>query len=527
MQYHAKSNSLILRVRDPSRITDHMPRDRARLVEHNGRTYVQVKLGLDETKVLRNLGYPAPAPIRHLYDWPRNTNRVPQPFEHQVVTSEFFTLNHRCICLNDMGTGKTLSALWSADYLMRHRLVHKAVIVTTLSTTDAVWANEIRQHFLFGRKVVVVHGSPEKRKLLLQQDADFYVINHDGVKSTEALLAARTDIDLWIVDEAAEGFRNAKTQRYASLVRVVKPTARLWLLTGTPCPTAPTDAWALGRLLNNPHAPKYFNAFKNEVMLQLTQYKWVPKHDAYERAYNILQPGIRYRKEDCIDLPPVTFQMRDVQLSQEQKDVYKDMHEELVASVNGTPITAANAAVKLTKLLQACVGTIHDGAGGWHDLNADPRLNELLTLVREASHKVIVFVPFKAALARVAAFLRQHGYSVETVDGDVGPAERRRIFGAFQNDADPRILVAHPKTTSHGLNFICADTTIWFSPIFSLETFEQANNRMNRPGQQYNMTVAMIASCDLERKLYAALEGKARMQDSVLSLYKQEAGIKT
>lgn len=525
MQYHQKTNSLILRVRDPQRITTHIPRDRARIVQHKGRDYVQVKLGLDEVRVLRNLGYDAPAPIRHLYEWPRNTNRVPNPFDHQIQTSEFLTINHRCICLNDMGTGKTLSALWSADYLMRQGLVKKAVIVTTLSTTDAVWANEIRMHFLFGRKVVVVHGSPEKRKLLLEQDADFYVINHDGVKSTEKHLAGRTDFNLWIVDEAAEGFRNAKTQRYAALVRVLKPTDRLWLMTGTPCPTAPTDAWALGRLLGNPNAPKYFNAFKNDVMLQLTQYKWVPKPDAYERAYNILQPGIRFRKEDCIDLPPVTFQMRDCPMTPEQTQVYKDMHEELVASVNGTPITAANAAVKLTKLLQACVGTIHDGSGGWHNLAADPRLNEVLSLVREAGKKVIVFVPFKMALKRVAEFLRTQGYSVETVSGETGKTERFRIFSAFQNQADPHILVAHPKTTSHGLNFICADTTIWYAPIFSLETFEQANNRMNRPGQMHNMTVAMIASCALEKKLYEALEGKARMQDSVLSLYKKEAGI--
>jgi SNF2 family DNA or RNA helicase len=263
-------------------------------------------------------------------------------------------------------------------------------------------------------------------------------------------------------------------------------------------------------------------------MLQLTQYKWVPKADAYQQAYNLLQPGIRFKKEDCLkDMPPVTFQMRDCAFSAEQNRVYKEMHDELVASVGGANVTAANAAVKLQKLLQVGVGTIYDGAGGSYAIDAAPRLQLVEELIGEASKKVLVFVPFKAALRMVAEHLRKKGYTVETVDGDTSPTERKRIFFEMQNQENPRVLVAHPKTTSHGLTMTAADTTIWYAPIFSLETFEQANNRMNRPGQKHNMTVAMIAANALERKLYAALEGKAHMQDSVLSLYKKEVGLAT
>lgn len=523
MLYHAPTNSLILKLRDPSTVTTHIPR--SRVVTYKGMPLTQVHMGLDEMRVLRNLGIAAPSPIRHDgYAWP---SRYPAPFAHQIDTAEFFTLHNRAICLNDMGTGKSLSALWAGDYLMRRGHVRKAIIVSPMSTMHSVWANEINGHFMFHRTCAVLHGSKERRLKMLEQDVDFYIVNHDGLKVIHEALAKRDDIDLWIIDEAGDGYRNAQTERYKLLTHLLRPTVRLWLMTGTPCPNAPTDAWALARLIGNPKAPKYFNAFKAQVMHQLTKFKWVPKPEAYQIAYELLQPGIRFRKEDCIDLPPVTFTTRECELTTEQRKVYADMHKALVASVQGTPITAANAAVKIAKLLQACVGTIYDNDGVGHEIDARHRLDACADIVREAAGKVLIFVPFTAALKMVARHLRGQGYTVETVDGSTSPGERKRIFDAFQNERDPKIIVAHPKTTAHGLTLTEADTTIWYAPIFSLEIFDQANNRMNRPGQKRKMTVAMLAATDLERQLYATLASKGRMQDSVLQLYKKEAGLQT
>ena len=111
MEVHPASKSLILKLRDPSRVTSLIPR--ARVVPIDGINYTQVKFGLDEARVLRNMGIKAPSPIRYFYDWPLRVPGVadPKPFEHQRVSSEFFTLHNRCINLSDMGTGKTKSAM--------------------------------------------------------------------------------------------------------------------------------------------------------------------------------------------------------------------------------------------------------------------------------------------------------------------------------------------------------------------------------------------------------------------------------
>jgi len=517
MRYHKGTNSLILKLSDPERVTAHIPK--ARTVEHEGTTYTQVRMGLDEMRVLRNVGINAPSPVRFDYAWP---SRYPKPFEHQITTTEFLTLNPKAICLNDMGTGKTLSALWGADYLMTKGRVRKTIIVCPLSVMS-VWANELHGHFMFSRKCAVLHGSKERRLKLLASDVDFYIINHEGLATVESELRKRTDIDMWIVDEAA-AYRNARTDRYAMLHSLVKDARWLWLFTGTPCPTSPTDAWALAKLLKNPKAPKYFNGFRDQVMHQITAYKWVPKEEAYDTAFQLLQPGIRFRKEDCIDLPPVTFVDRECALTSAQQKAYTEMHNELVASISGQTVTAANAAVKLSKLLQVCTGAVYDETGTTHTLDSSIRMQTCLDIVDAAAHKVIVFVPFTAALHGLAAFLRKHGHTVAVVDGSVSASKRTAIFDAFQNENSPRVLIAHPATTAHGLTLTRADTTVWYAPIFSLEIFDQANNRMNRPGQINNMTVVMVSATPMERQLYAALAGKARMQDAVLQLYKKEIG---
>lgn len=523
MLVHKKSNSLILELPDPTTVTAAIPK--SRVVEVNGKRLTQVRFGVDEVRVLRNLGIKAPSPIGFMYDWP---SRYPAPFIHQKVTSEFFTLNRRAICLNDMGTGKTLSALWAADYLMDQGMIQKALIVCPRSTMNSVWADEIITHLLYKRRAVVLSGDRARRHKLLEEDVDFYIINHDGLKVIADALTKRTDINLKLIDEAA-AYRNSQSARFKLLRSLVRQTDWLWLMTGTPCPNAPTDAWALARLLDSPAAPKYFSGFRNQTMLQVTQHKWVPKHDGHQQAYAILQPGIRFKKEDCIDLPPVSFQSRLCDLTPEQARAYKDMHKHLVMTAGSAPITAANAAVKLAKLLQVCVGTVYDEHGAVHYLDSKPRIDACDELIEEAAQKVIVFAPFKGTLELLnrhyADKFHRTGdprWKAAMVHGDVGDTERKDIFHAFQHSDEPRILLAHPATAAHGLTLTRADTTIWYAPIFSLEIYEQANNRMNRPGQKFPMTVATLAAHPMEVAVYHALGGKARMQDSVLQLYKKE-----
>lgn len=524
MQVHEASKSLILKLRNPERVTQYIPK--ARVVPVDDVLYTQVKFDLDSARVLRNLGIKAPSPIRYFYDWPLRVPGVvnPQPFEHQRTSAEFFTLNNRCINLSDMGTGKTKSAAWSADYLMMNRIVQRAIIVCPKSTMNSVWMDEFNNNFLGRRKAIVLHGSRERRLKLLAQKVDFYIINHDGLKVIADELAKRPDINLWIYDEAS-AVRNPQSQRHKLFAKLVKPTDWMWLMTGTPCPKEPTDVWGLAKLLGNKNIPHYFSAFKNDLMQQITQYKWVPKPDAFEKAYAVLTPSIRFKKSDCLDLPPVTFATFMAEMTKEQKESYEAMRQHLVADVGGAQITAAHAATKMQKLLQIGLGCVLDEFGDGYGLDASDRLGVCDEIIEDAQHNVIVFVPYTKVLDMVASHLRKQGHIVEVVDGRTSDTQRKRIFHEFQSAPERRILVAHPATTAHGLTLTRADVTIWYGPIMDLEIFEQANNRMDRPGQTHAMTVACIAANALELELYSALKNKQAMQNTILAMFKSELGL--
>lgn len=511
---HEPTKSLLIGASDPLEIREALPNSRTLA---NPDYNVQVQHTIESTKVLRNLGYDAPAPIRFQYNWPGKF----KPFSHQVVMSEFLTLHRRAFNLSEMGSAKTNSALWAADWLMKTGRVRKCLVLSPLSTLDRVWANDIFDT-LMHRKCVIVHGSREKRKAALATDVDFYIINHDGIAITEIadIIAKRPDIDLFIVDEAGM-FRNHATRKYKALAKLVqRPDLRLWMLTGTPCPNAPTDAWALARLVSPSRVPQYFGAYKRQTMMQISQFKWVPRADAFTTAYNSMQPAVRFKKADCLDLPPVTTQDHSCGLTKEQLKMYTDLKNTMVAEAKTKTITAVNAADQIGKLRQILCGALKTGEGEYTSIPHGPRVQTTLDAIESASAKVIVVVPFKGIIEALEKEISQH-YTVGVLNGDVSPKRRDKIILDFKTQADPHVLLCHPKVMAHGLNLTEADTLIFYAPIYSNDEVQQVNERFNRAGQTRKMTIIRIGGHPLEWQIYAQLDAKKAGQNAILDLYKQ------
>lgn len=232
---------IVLNLRNPDRVTTVIPT--AKQFEYKGAQLVAIPHRLEEVRVLQNMGFTVPSPINYHYEYPGQY----APFEAQRATAAFLTLNERAFVLNDLGTGKTMATLWAYDYLRSTGVVTKMLVVSPLSTLERAWADEIFRNFPH-LTWAVLHGTRERRLKLLEQDVDVYLVNHDGVKVIESALQARSDIDIVVIDEIAS-FRNARTDRWKALNKIVSPRKWAWGLTGTPTPNEPTDAWAQCRLI--------------------------------------------------------------------------------------------------------------------------------------------------------------------------------------------------------------------------------------------------------------------------------------
>lgn len=513
MLVHQPTNSLLINHPDPFAIRELLANSRA--LAHPDYN-VAVQHTLESTKVLRNLGFNAPAPIRYQYNWPGKF----KPFAHQIVMSEFLTLHRRAFNLSEMGSAKTNSSLWAADWLMKTGRVNKCLVLSPLSTLERVWATDIFDT-LMHRRCAIVHGTRDKRKEALAADVDFYIMNHDGLGIAEIvdIIHKRPDINLIIIDEAGM-FRNHQTRKYKALDKLARRSdVRLWLMTGTPCPNEPTDAWALAKLVAPERVPKFFGAFKRQTMMQVSQFKWVPRADAYNTAFEAMQPAVRFKKADCLDLPPVTQQDRQCDLSKAQRKAFEELRQTMVAEAKeGKQVTAVNAADKIGKLRQILCGSIKVD-NEYVDLDHGPRLQVLLEAIESASAKVLVVAPFKGIVRALEKELAPH-YSVGTLNGDVSPGARNRIINEFKMGPDPHILLCHPKVMSHGLNLTEADTLIFYAPIYSNDEFQQVTERFNRAGQKRKMTIIRMAGHPLEWEIYRLIDARKAGQNSILDLYK-------
>lgn len=510
-----KTESVVLHTADPLELRDLLPRSKT--LPHPLYNFA-TQHTIESTRVLRNMGFEVPAPIRSQYSWPGRF----VPYEHQILMAEFLTMHRRCFNLSEMGTMKTNAALWAADWLMKTKRVRKVLVISPLSTLESVWQNDIFET-LPHRTTAVLHGAKDRRLKYLGIDADFYVLNHDGLKINELRKAImeRPDIDLIIVDEAGM-YRNATSAKYKALAQVVnnRPDARLWLMTGTPCPNAPTDAWALARLVSPERVPRYAGAFKTDTMLKITQFKWVPRIDAFEKAYEAMQPAIRFKKKDCISLPPVTTQDHSAQLSPAQAAAVKQLKDHMITSgANGAKVTAVNAADQINKMRQVLCGALKDPASGvYHPLPHAGRLKALLDAIEMANAKVLVVVPFKGII-RVLEQEVSKTHTCAIVNGDVPMNKRSEIFKAFKTCADPQVLLCHPAVMAHGLNLTEADMLIFYAPIYSNDEVEQVNERFNRAGQTRPMTIVRIGAHPLEWSIYKMTDVRRQAQNSILELY--------
>lgn len=443
------------------------------------------------------------------------------PYIHQRSTTDFLTQHRKCFVLNGMGTGKTSSAIWAAEFLMAMGIVKRVLILSPLSTLRAVWEREI---FMLRpmRKIAIAHGGKEKRQKAIKGPAAYVITNHDAMRLADmnpSVLAAT--FDLVIVDEAAvfkTWASGGMPSRYRTMLKLAHDVDRLWLMTGTPMPNSPLDAWALIKLVD-PTFKMSRVAFQNRTMNQVSEYRWLPKPDATDTVARMMQPAIRFSKKDVLSyLPPKVFTAREVPLSKEQEAARKELKKKAVLEHKGQKITAANAAVLLGKVLQVASGVVFDEDGVPAHLDAGPRLREIEQLISQTEGKALVFATFTEAVKKIDLHLRKAGVRSARVYGDTALGHRSKIFKQFQDTDELDVIVAHPGTMAHGITLTEADLIIWATPIMSNELFEQANERPDRPGQKRVITIAQLYSTPEEQQIYRRLRDRGSMQADLLRL---------
>lgn len=510
------ANDILLRI--PSGViigaTDAGPTMRIEWTQDN----IEVLTGLRAPYV------PLMADARQGYSW----EGFDSPMPHQYRMTGFLASHTRGFCLAEPGTGKTACATWAADFLVKIQKAKRVLVVCPTTLQRGAWEGELKR-ICPKQKAVVVTGVKAKRVDILKTPHVFAVINYDGVETCYDQLVINK-YDIIVIDEST-AYKNIN--RRWSFMRPLADAAKyVWMLTGTPTPQSPEDAYGQVKLMH-PSWKVTKTAWKYSVMDQVTQYRWQPKKTAARTVQDAMQPAIFVSKKEALpDMPPVMLTQREVALSTDQLKLIKQLKKDNLATMAcGATVTAVHAAVLMSKIVQIASGSVYDEHDNVVQIDNSARDAELLDIITQtrareqndgtANNKVIVFCAFKHTIARVTALLVGQGIRAESLTGDNTVPQRQAVFDRVQRTNETEVLIAIPDIAAHGLTLTAATTTVWYSPITKAELYSQANSRMDRPGQKQHMEIIRLYGCEPEKLMYNNLSNKQTAQTDVLSGYSQ------
>jgi SNF2 family DNA or RNA helicase len=385
-----------------------------------------------------------------------------------------------------MGLGKTATVLM----LIKELGLQNVLIVAPLRVATGVWPVEAKLWTDFeNMKIVPIVGTAEERLRALATPAQVHVINYDNIvwliEQFEPGNFKRYDWPFTTVvcDESTrlKGYRLQQgTKRSAGLAKVAHRHVKRWInLTGTPSPNGLVDLWGQQWFVDGGRAlGRSYSAFTMRWFYQTIPGRGFfnaisPLPHAHREIEAALRPTtLSIRAQDWFDITdPIVNEIR-VQLPPQALAAYRKMERQFFAELEGGLVTAANAAVKTTKLLQFANGAVYHEDHSWSWVH-DEKIEALRSIINEAAGaNILVAYQYKSDAQRIKEAFPK--------------AVEIRGAGAIEawNAGKIPLLLAHPKSAGHGLNLQHGgNILVFFGHDWNLEEHLQIIERIG-PARQ-------------------------------------------
>jgi superfamily II DNA or RNA helicase len=437
------------------------------------------------------------------------------PFEHQTVTTKFILDNPRCLITSDPGSGKTRSVIDAFNQPFRKN--KKLLVLAPLSILEASWGDDIKK---FAPELTYAFAYAKDRHSAFTADVDIVITNHDAVKWLDKNQHFLADFSMVCIDEFT-AFKNKDSQRSKAALRIVKHFDQRVAMSGTPNSNSILDIWHPTLLIDDgARLGIRFYSFREAVCTSTYNgfgNMWTEKDTAQETVASAIGDiNIRFELEECLDMPDHSISYKYVTLPKKLMDRYTTLSEESMLYTGQSTINAINAGVLVRKLLQLCTGSVYNAEGKAETFHK-ARYELVMDLVNERKHSVVAF-NWRHERDQLIKLAEAQKVSYEVIDGAT-PGERRTdIVQRFQA-GQITVLFCHPQSAGHGLTLTKANTTIWCSPTYNAEHFQQFNRRIYRAGQTQKTETILIAAKDTwETDVYKKLENKLSKMEELLTV---------
>ena len=410
------------------------------------------------------------------------------PHDYQTYATRFL-LEHPVSCLMlDCGLGKTvitLTALW--ELVLDSFDIGRVLVIAPKRVAENVWVQEIRKwEHLTGLTAVRVLGSEQDRRSALNTPAFLYIINRENV--TWLVKNRRWDFDMVVIDELSS-FKSHQAQRFKAMRKVRPLVTRIVGLTATPAPNSLMDLWSEMCLLDmGQRLGRYIGGYRERFFVPDKRnreivYSYKPRDGAEDKIYELISDiCISMKAKDHLQMPELMTNRVTVSMSPKEREVYDRLRRDMVTELNGEELDAVNAASLSSKLQQMASGAVY-GSDHQTVVLHSRKLDALEDLIEAANGKPLLVAYW---------FHHEHDRLHERFAcRDINTAEDIAAWCA----GEIPVGLIHPASAGHGLNLQSGGSTlVWFSLTWSLELYEQLNDRLWRQGQEHTVVIHHIIS---------------------------------
>lgn len=451
-----------------------------------------------------------------------------EPHEYQRYATEYIETHPVAAVLLDMGLGKTSITLTAVnDLLFDSFEIRKVIVIAPLRVARNTWSAEIEKWEHLSTLIYsVAVGTEAERLAALRKQADIYIINRENVQWLIMESGVPFDYDMIVVDELSS-FKNHQTKRFKALMKVRPKIKRIVGLTGTPSSNGLMDLWAefklldmglrLGRFIGQ-YRTRFFQPDKRNGQVVFS-YKPLP--GAEQQIYGLISDiTISMKSTDHLRMPELVNSRYTVYLSEEEKQRYVALKQDLVLQLFDGDITAANAASLSGKLSQMANGAVYMDSGDTISIQ-ERKLDALEDIIEAANGKpVLVAYWYRHDLERIME--RLHKLKI--------PCSRLDTDGSIRrwNAGEISVALIHPASAGHGLNLQSGgNTLVWFGLTWSLELYQQTVARLWRQGQESETVVVqhIITKGTIDERIMKALSEKDSTQSALMDAVKAELAI--
>ena len=460
-----------------------------------------------------------------------------KPFEHQLKALEMSWDKKVFAYFMEMGTGKSKVLIDNISMLYDKGKINGALIIAPKGVYKNWYTQEIPNHMAdhIEKTVVLWESSKNKEaeyKKLFESSDNLQIL----IMNVEALSTKKGKMFAWkflnchtsmmAVDEATT-IKNPGAQRTKNIIELGENVKYKRILTGSPVTKSPLDLftqcyfldpWLLDQQSYYAFRVRYAKMRSINVSGRQVQIV-VGYRNLGELTDKIKNFSYRCLKDDCLDLPSKTYMKRIIELTDEQKKLYKQMKEKALAVLNGKMVTSMTVITQMMRLHQITCGHFKSDDGDVQKVKSK-RLDELLNVLDEVEGKAIIWAHYRHDIESIVEEVKKkHGDdSILTYYGDTSTEDRQKAIEKIQDLSSPvRFLVGTPQTGGYGITLTAASTMIYYSNGYDLEKRQQSEARIDRIGQNKPMTyIDIIAEETIDEKIVKALRRKIKLATEIM-----------